>query len=314
MTLTEAQHEAVRDIAEQAHTNPDAAGRKAAALTEALPWIQRFVGSTIVFKFGGHVMTDPALTKAFAADMVFLRSVGIKPVIVHGGGPQISAMLNRLGIDTEFRAGLRVTTPEAMNIVRMVLVGNVGRELVGAINAHGPYAVGMSGEDGGLFTAQRSRPTIDGDQVDIGLVGGVTKVDPHAIHALQQAGKIPVVATVAPDGAGEILNVNADTGAAALAIALGAVKLVMLTDVPGLYADWPHCQTLIGRLNTARAQELLPTLSAGMAPKIGACVTAVRGGVAQAQVIDGRNEHAVLREVFTDRCTGTMVVDDDATS
>ena len=204
---------------------------KAATLIEALPWLESYAGATIVVKYGGNAMTDETLKAAFADDMVFLRRCGIRVVVVHGGGPQISAMLTRLHISSEFRGGLRVTTPEAMDVVRMVLVGQVGRELVNLINAHGPLAVGMSGEDAGLFTAERTSLTIHGEDVDLGLVGEVASVNPAAIIDLVDAGRIPVVATVAPDADGVVYNVNADTAAAALAVALGAQRLVVLTDV-----------------------------------------------------------------------------------
>jgi acetylglutamate kinase len=282
--------------------------QKAAVLVEALPWLQRFAGAVVVIKYGGHAMVDDELKRAFAQDVVFLRSAGLRPVVVHGGGPQISAMLARLGIASDFRGGLRVTTPEAMDVVRMVLVGQVGRELVGLLNAHGARSVGLSGEDAGLFLAQRRSAVVDGQEVDVGLVGDVVDVDPAAVLDLVEAGRIPVVSTVAPDDDGQVLNVNADTAAAALAVALGAAKLVVLTDVEGLYARWPDRSSL---LPTVRAEELarmLPSLEAGMIPKMEACLRAVRGGVPQATVLDGRVPHSVLLEVFTPEGVGTQVV------
>ncbi|MHB1614653.1 MAG: acetylglutamate kinase [Actinomycetes bacterium] len=281
---------------------------KAATLVEALPWLTRFHGSVLVVKYGGHAMVDPSLQRAFAADMVFLRLVGIHPVVVHGGGPQISTMLTRLGLPVEFRGGLRVTTAETVDVVRMVLVGQVGRELVGLVNEHGPYAVGMSGEDAHLFTAARRPAVVDGRPVDVGLVGDVVAVDPAAVRDLIDAGRIPVVASVAPDSSGQVLNVNADTAAAALAIALGAAKLVVLTDVEGLYRDWPVANSLISQIRADELADMLPGLRSGMAPKMEACLRAVRGGVGQAQVIDGRVAHSLLSEVFTDQGIGTMVV------
>ena len=213
---------------------------KAATLIEALPWLERFHGQVVVIKYGGHAMTEESLRMAFAQDVVFLRYAGLRPVVVHGGGPQISAHLDRLGMESTFRAGLRVTTPEAMDVVRMVLTGQVNRDVVGLINRHGPFAVGLSGEDAQLLTARRvAATTEDGQVVDIGHVGEVESVNPGAVSALIADGRIPVISTVARSDSGEVLNVNADTAAAALAVALGAVKLVMLTDVPGLYADWP---------------------------------------------------------------------------
>jgi acetylglutamate kinase len=283
------------------------AAEKAGVLIEALPWLQRFHGATVVVKYGGNAMIDDELKAAFAEDMVFLRLAGLRPVVVHGGGPQITAMLKRLGVEGEFKGGLRVTTPETMDIVRMVLTGQVSRELVGLINAHGPYAVGISGEDARLFTAQRKQATVDGEQVDIGLVGEVAEVNPDAVLDIVNAGRIPVVSTVAPDVDGVVHNVNADTAAGALAAALGAEKLVVLTDVEGLYANWPDRSSLIDRIRVDRLEPMLPTLASGMIPKMEACVRAIRGGVRRAHVIDGRLAHSVLLEVFTSRGIGTMV-------
>ncbi|MPY83326.1 MAG: acetylglutamate kinase [Actinophytocola sp.] len=284
------------------------AAQKAEVLIEALPWLQRFHGATVVIKYGGNAMVDDELKQAFAQDMVFLRLAGIRPVVVHGGGPQISAMLDRLGIDGEFTGGLRVTTPETMDVVRMVLTGQVSRELVGLINANGPYAVGISGEDAHLFTATRKQATVDGEQVDIGLVGEVTSVNPDAVLDIVNAGRIPVVSTVAPDANGVVHNVNADTAAGALAAALGAEKLVVLTDVEGLYANWPDRSSLIDKVRADRLEEMLPGLASGMIPKMEACLHAVRGGVGRAHVIDGRLAHSVLLEVFTSSGVGTMVL------
>ncbi|WFE66623.1 acetylglutamate kinase [Micromonospora sp. WMMD714] len=285
---------------------------KAETLIEALPWLARFSGATVVVKYGGNAMVDPTLQRAFAADMVFLRYAGLKPVVVHGGGPQISAMLGRLGIASEFKGGLRVTTPEAMDVVRMVLVGQVGRELVGLINAHGPFAVGLSGEDAGLFTAVRRPAWVDGEAVDVGQVGDVESVDVSAVTDLIAAGRIPVISTVAPDADGVLHNLNADTAAAALAIALQARKLVVLTDVAGLYANWPDTTSLISEIGTEALATLLPSLEAGMVPKMEACLRAVRGGVPAAHVVDGRVAHSTLLEVFTSEGFGTMVVDTPA--
>ncbi|MBV9164399.1 MAG: acetylglutamate kinase [Pseudonocardiales bacterium] len=286
----------------------DTAAQKAAVLTEALPWLQRFHGSTVVIKYGGNAMLDDQLKRAFAQDMVFLRLAGLRPVVVHGGGPQINAMLDRLGIAGEFRGGLRVTTPETIDVVRMVLFGQVGRELVGLINAHGPFAVGISGEDAHLFTAARRTATVDGKQIDVGLVGDVVAVNPAAVLDIVNAGRIPVVSGLAPDADGVVHNVNADTAAAALAIALGAEKLVMLTDVEGLYTDWPDRSSLLSQVTVDRLEGLLPALFAGMVPKMEACLRAVRGGVPRAHVIDGRVAHSVLLEVFTTEGVGTMVL------
>ncbi|WP_295661329.1 acetylglutamate kinase [uncultured Nocardioides sp.] len=281
---------------------------KAHVLAEALPWLMKYHGRTIVVKYGGNAMTDDTLKRAFAEDIAFLRFAGFKPVVVHGGGPQISAMLDRLGIESEFRGGLRVTTPEAMDVVRMVLVGQVQRELVGLINQHGPLAVGLSGEDAGLFTARATNTVVDGEEVDLGLVGEVARVRPEAVRDLVEAGRIPVISSVAPDVDGVVHNVNADTAAAALAIALQAEKLLVLTDVEGLYRDWPHSQDVISEISPESLAELMPSLASGMVPKMGACLQAVQNGVPRATVVDGREAHAVLLEIFTAEGVGTQVL------
>jgi acetylglutamate kinase len=314
---------------------PAAAQHKAAALIEALPWLERFHGETVVIKFGGHAMTDEALCFAFAQDVVFLRYAGLRPVVVHGGGPQVTEHLGRLGIPSTFAAGLRVTTPETMGVVRMVLTGQVNRDLIGLINRHGPFAVGMSGEDANLLTASRARPVVNGTVVDLGQVGDVDAVDPGAVRALIADGRIPVISSVARGASGEIYNVNADTAAAAIAVALGAAKLVLLTDVAGLYADWPAGGGSAGADDTAAQRAaadpaeaapggviseltadaldaMLPGLSDGMIPKMQACLTAVRGGVPRAHVLDGRQPHAILLEIFTDTGIGTMVLPEGA--
>ena len=307
-------------------TSMSAAQDKAATLIEALPWIQRFAGSIMVVKYGGNAMVNDELRRAFAEDIVFLHHVGIHPVVVHGGGPQINSMLGRLGIESEFKGGLRVTTPEAMEVVRMVLTGQVGRELVGLINSHGPYAVGMSGEDGGLLRAVRTGTVVDGEEVDLGLVGEVVGVDPAGIVDILDAGRIPVISTVAPEivdagegvvgtvrfqPTGQVLNVNADTAAAAVASALGASKLVILTDVEGLYANWPDKSSLISSLTASELREMLPRLQSGMIPKMAACLKAVDEGVERAHIVDGRLAHSMLLETFTTAGIGTQVVPDE---
>ena len=281
---------------------------QAGILAKALPWLKKYHGKVLVVKYGGNAMTDDTLKRAFAEDIVFLRLAGFKPVVVHGGGPQISTMLEKLDIQSEFRGGLRVTTPETMDVVRMVLTGQVGRELVGLLTRHGAMAVGLSGEDAGLFTAERTMPLVDGEPVDVGLVGEVVDVRPEAVQDIIDAGRIPVVSSVAPDKDGQVHNVNADTAAAALAVALGAEKLLVLTDVEGLYADWPNSTDVIGEISPEGLEELIPTLASGMIPKMTACLKAVQGGVERATVIDGREPHAVLLEIFTDEGVGTQVV------
>ncbi|MFT4167416.1 MAG: acetylglutamate kinase [Microlunatus sp.] len=283
---------------------------KASILTEALPWLETYAGKIVVIKYGGNAMVDEELKRAFATDIVFMKRCGVHPVVVHGGGPQISRMLKRLNIASEFRGGLRVTSPEAMEVVRMVLVGQVGRELVGLINQHSSLAVGMSGEDGGLFVAERRGTVIDGEEVDLGLVGDVVAVNTEAIEGLIGAGRIPVVASIAPNIQGEVHNVNADTAAAALAVALGAERLVVLTDVEGLYADWPNSDSIIKELSASELRELMPTLESGMIPKMEACLRAVEGGLTRATVTDGRVPHALLLEIFTNAGIGTMVTQD----
>jgi acetylglutamate kinase len=325
---------AAQSMASEVQSEPGAAQAgalaKAATLIEALPWLEQFHGRTVVIKFGGHAMSDDALRAAFAEDVVFLRYAGLRPVVVHGGGPQISAQLDRLGMPTTFLAGLRVTTPEAMDVVRMVLTGQVNREVVGLINQHGPFAVGMSGEDAHLLTARPAVATVDGELVDLGQVGEIESVNPGVISALIADGRIPVISSVARSEAGGVFNVNADTAAAALAVALGAAKLVVLTDVAGLYANWPGSRPgvplsagqgppggervepaeVISQLSASELAVILPALSDGMIPKMTACLTAVLGGVPRAHVLDGRLPHAVLLEIFTDSGIGTMVVPD----
>jgi acetylglutamate kinase len=287
---------------------PETKRVEAAVLAAALPWLKQYHGKIVVVKYGGNAMTDDVLKRAFAEDVAFLRFAGFKPVVVHGGGPQISRMLDRLGIKSEFRGGLRVTTPEAMDVVRMVLVGQVQRELVGLINDHGPLAVGCSGEDAGLFTAEQTNTVVDGEEVNLGLVGEVAMVRPESVLDLIEAGRIPVVSSVAPDADGLVHNVNADSAAAALAIALGAEKLLVLTDVEGLFLDWPSSEDVIGEISPDSLAEILPSLESGMVPKMKACLDAVRGGVSRATIVDGREPHAVLVELFTKEGVGTQVL------
>jgi acetylglutamate kinase len=283
---------------------------KAAVLIESLPWLQRFAGKTVVVKFGGNAMVDDALKRAFAEDMVYLRHAGLRPVVVHGGGPQISAELSARGIASEFRGGLRVTTPEVMTVVKEVLETRVNGELVELINQHGAYGVGLSGESQDLFGGRRRGTVVDGEEVDLGLVGDVVEVDPAVILELLDDGFIPVVSSVAPDldDPDQSLNVNADSAAASLAVALEATKLVILTDVAGLYSDWPNRDSLVSHLTAAELTELLPSLESGMIPKMLACLEAVEAGVEKAAIIDGRIPHSILLEIFTADGIGTEVV------
>ncbi|MHB2251724.1 acetylglutamate kinase [Corynebacterium aurimucosum] len=281
---------------------------RATVLAEALPWLQHYRDKIVVVKYGGNAMVDDSLKAAFAADMVFLRTVGAKPVVVHGGGPQINEMLGKLGIEGEFKGGFRVTTPEVMDVVRMVLFGQVGRGLVNLINSHGPYAVGTSGEDAGLLKARKRLVDVGGEPTDIGMVGDIVSVDPSAVMDIIEAGRIPVVSTIAPGNDGEVYNINADIAAGALARALGAERLVILTNVEGLYTDWPNRDSLVSKIEADKLKFLLPGLDSGMIPKMESCLMAVEGDVSAAHVIDGRIAHAVLLELLTTGGIGTMVL------
>lgn len=286
------------------------AAAKAAVLIESLAWMQRFAGKAVVVKFGGNAMVDDGLKRAFAEDMVYLRHAGIRPVVVHGGGPQISAELASRGIRSEFKGGYRVTTPEVMAVVEDVLSGQVNGELVDLINTHGSYAVGMSGRSQDLFGGRRRSAEVDGETLDLGLVGDVVEVDPAVVIEALDDGFIPVISSVAPDldAPGSALNVNADSAAASLAVAIGAAKLVILTDVAGLYSDWPNRDSLVSHLSSSELEVLLPSLESGMIPKMSACLEAVDGGVDKAAIIDGRIPHSILLEIFTQQGIGTEVV------
>jgi acetylglutamate kinase len=275
-------------------------------LIEALPFIHRFRGTTVVVKYGGNAMTDAALAERFAEDIVLMRAVGIRPVVVHGGGPQIGDLLARLGKETEFRDGLRVTDAETLDVARMVLVGKVNRDIVSAINRHGPVAVGVSGEDAGLITAEARDPRL-------GFVGDVVDVQPAIIERLLAEDLIPVVSTIGADLEGQAYNINADTVAGAVAGALGAEKVIYLTDIAGLLADRDDPSSLITTVTTGRLAELLAdgTLAGGMIPKVRACVDAVEAGVGSAHILDGRRPHVVLLELFTDAGVGTMICADE---
>ncbi|WP_257478795.1 acetylglutamate kinase [Acidipropionibacterium jensenii] len=299
------------------NASQSAAQRKSEVLVEALPWIRRFQGCTVVVKYGGNAMVDPVLQQAFADDIVFMASVGIRPIVVHGGGPQINAMLHNQGTAVEFRNGLRVTSPEVMDVVRMVLVGQVGRQLVNRINTFAPLAIGMSGEDAGLLSARRTHVEVDGEPVDMGLVGEITDVNTDLINDMLDRAQIPIIAPVTPevDGqgnpTGQILNVNADAAATAIAQALRAEKLVMLTNVAGIYRTWPDPRTLIPDISVSDLRRMIPRLGEGMRPKAQALLEAIDGGVTSSAIVDGRIEHALLLEIFTTKGVGTMARPDD---
>lgn len=279
-----------------------AAEARAAVLVEALPYIQRFRGRTIVVKFGGNAMVDPELATTFAEDVVLMQSVGLRPVVVHGGGPQISDLMERLGKVPEFRDGQRVTDAETVDIARMVLVGKVNRDLVGAINLHGPLAVGISGEDAGLIEAEARSP-------ELGFVGDVLSVNPTILERLLAEDLIPVVSTIGADARGQAYNINADAVAGALAEALAAEKVIYLTDVAGLLADVAAPDSLISHIGSAALQRMIDdgTLTGGMIPKIDACLHAVANGVGSAHLLDGRLPHVLLLELFSDAGVGTMI-------
>jgi acetylglutamate kinase len=291
-------------------TDPAEASERAITLVESLPWVRKYRDQVVVVKYGGNAMVSDELQDAFAADIAYLRYVGVKPVVVHGGGPQISSMLNRLDIPSEFRGGYRVTSTEAIGVVRMVLTGQINPQLVAKVNTHGPLATGLSGEDAGLFGGRRRGVVIDGVEHDLGKVGDVVTVDPQPVLDHLAAGRVPIVSSIAPDldNPGTSLNVNADAAAAALATALNAKKLVVLTDVPGLYADWPNRDSLVSHLTSTELRAMLPKLESGMIPKMQACLDAVDGGVPTAAIIDGRVPHSVLVELFTSKGIGTEVV------
>lgn len=281
---------------------------KAEALIESLPWLQDFHGKVVVIKFGGNAMVDEQLTKAFAEDMAYLRFVGIKPVVVHGGGPQITARLAELGIETEFRSGLRVTSPEVMQVVKDVLRNQISAQLATLVENSGAKTVVLSGEDSSLFRAEQTKTDQAGHALDIGLVGEVTQVNPRIVLEALAAGVVPIISTVAPGADGSLLNVNADLAAASLAVALGAEKLLLLTDVAGLYSNWPNKDSLISEIHVAELTDLLPQLESGMIPKMQACLNALAGGVPRAHIIDGRAPHSILLEIFTSSGVGTLVL------
>ena len=286
----------------------DLARIKAETLIESLSWLQDFHGKVVVIKFGGNAMVDEELTRAFAQDMAYLRFVGIKPVVVHGGGPQISAKLAELGIETEFRSGLRVTTAEVMQVVRDVLRNQISTNLAGLVESAGAKAIVLSGEDSNLFRAERTTADQAGNALDVGLVGEVTQVNPRVVLEALAAGVVPIISTVAPDQDGQLLNVNADLAAASLAVALGAEKLLLLTDVAGLYSDWPNKDSLISEIRVAELSKLMLTLESGMIPKMQSCLNALAGGVPRAHIIDGRAPHSILLEIFTSSGVGTLVL------
>ena len=282
-------------------TNLDLARIKAKTLIESAPWIRKFQGKVFVLKFGGNAMVDEQLQKAFAEDVAFLNLVGIKAVVVHGGGPQITSRLADLGLKSEFVDGLRVTSSEAISVIRDVLMDEISTPLANMIEISGAKAAVFNGETEGLFKASITRS-------DLGLVGEVVEVNASVIAKSLEANLIPVISTVAPDSSGQLVNVNADLAASSLAAALGAEKLVVLTDVPGLYSDWPNRDSLVSELTASELEEILPDLESGMIPKMQACLNAVRAGVSRAHIIDGRVPHSVLLEVFTPSGIGTLVL------
>lgn len=289
--------------------NPDQALAriKAETLIESLDWLREFHGRIVVVKFGGNAMVDEALQTAFAQDMAYLRFVGIKPVVVHGGGPQITARLAELGIQSEFRHGFRYTDEQTIGVVRDVLRNQVSKQLAELIEDSGAQTVVLSGEDDNLFRAEKVTASTPEGEVDLGLVGEVRTVNPRSVLQAIDAGKIPVISTVAPTVFGELLNVNADLAASSLAVALGAEKLMVLTDVPGLYANWPNLDSLVSEITVSELRELIPALESGMIPKMQACLEAVEGGVPKAHIIDGRQPHSILLEIFTESGVGTQV-------
>ena len=290
-----------------ANPDQDLARIKAETLIESLDWLREFHGRIVVVKFGGNAMVDEALQTAFAQDMAYLRFVGIKPVVVHGGGPQITARLQELGIQSEFRHGYRYTDEQTIGVVRDVLRNQVSKHLAELIEVSGAQTIVLSGEDDNLFRAEKVTASTPEGEVDLGLVGEVRTVNPRSVLQAIDAGKIPVISTVAPTVMGELLNVNADLAAASLAVALGAEKLMVLTDVPGLYANWPNLDSLISEISVSELRVLIPNLESGMIPKMQACLEAVEGGVPKAHIIDGRQPHSILLEIFTESGVGTQV-------
>ena len=278
------------------------AQEKAAVLAEALPYIRRFWGKVVVVKYGGNAIGDEVALAGFASDVALMHSVGMRTVVVHGGGPQIGDLMNRLGMVPEFREGLRVTDADTLDIARMVLVGKVNRDIVSAINVHGPMAVGLSGEDAGLITATARSP-------ELGFVGDVAAVNPSIIDRLLNEDLIPVIATIGSSTEGQAYNINADTAAGAIAEALQAEKLVYLTNVEGVREDPADPSTLLSSVSTAELEAMIVdgSVVAGMTPKIRSCIAAVKGGVGHAHILDGRLPHALLLEVFTHEGVGTMV-------
>ena len=290
-----------------ANTDQALARLKAETLIESLDWLREFHGRIVVVKFGGNAMVDEQLQLAFAQDMAYLRFVGIKPVVVHGGGPQITARLAEIGIESEFRAGMRYTDEKTMSVVRDVLRNTISKNLANLIEESGAQTVVLSGEDDSLFRAVKVKGQTSEGEVDLGLVGEVKTVNPRAVLQALDQGKVPVISSVAPSNSGQLLNVNADLAASALAIALGADKLMVLTDVPGLYANWPEIDSLLSEISVEELTELMPKLESGMIPKMQACLRAVQGGVPKAHIIDGRQPHSILLEIFTKAGVGTQV-------
>lgn len=282
---------------------------KAKTLIEALPYIKEYFGKRIVIKYGGSAMESPKLQELFATDIVLMHYVGINPIIIHGGGPQISGWMKKLGMEPKFIDGLRYTDEKTMEVVKMVLVGKVNKEIVSLVNRHGELAVGVGGDDARLIVAKKKAKNTKGQNIDLGFVGDVHKINPEIIDNLLLSGFIPVIASIGGDDDGQSYNINADTVTSHIAAAVGAEKMIILTDVEGIYTDHNDKNSLISELNIKDAEKLLGSgrIEGGMIPKISACLDAVKRGVEKAHILNGKTEHALLLEIFTNKGIGTMI-------